>query len=170
MTTPFTPPEIVVTPPSGETIRPPEVPNDPVRQPCAWAPCTNNDEVCLSCGYCLQCDWEIFGAVRCTRCNWGSDCLAALGTVSWCTTHGMCASCCDCSGVISPAGMSGGACVRRGGNCTSGVCPTCSWCANCSWVAYGNVSCSGCHQCGDCLSKTGRDWNRSGGNTRCNGC
>jgi hypothetical protein len=162
----------VPTPPSGETIAPPGQENAPVVQPCAWGPCPNNDEVCLSCGYCHQCDWEIFGAIRCTRCNWSTDCLAAY-LQGWSAANSLCTACANATGGAggnAPSGMSSGTCVRQGGSCSSGVCPGCSFCANCSWILYGHVSCAGCFNCGDCLSKAGRDWNRSAGTVRCSGC
>jgi hypothetical protein len=131
---------------------------------CTFAGCSRtNVPTCPCCGYCRQCEWQYFGIIHCTSCQWGGDCLASEGTaIDWCSQHNQCHSCCGCgpnANIVLPgtATIAGRLCVY----CSERVhCSACSVpvCGDCNWIRFGVVTCPGCRRDGDCISAANGTW------------
>ena len=54
---------------------------------CGRDGCSKTGNLCHRCSWCLECEWEYYGVIRCARCKWGGDCLTRA------TATTVCASC-----------------------------------------------------------------------------
>jgi hypothetical protein len=157
--------------------------------------CSSAAGVCHSCGYCRSCEWVFFGVIHCQRCQWGTDCIAALRgraetdgrqAIRWCnssqggTRIHQCTACCVAVGghctSLDDASFAHGDVQTRPVPCSfecgrESVClANCTHCpvdvcARCSWRGFGIIVCRGCSRTTDCISASGDTWNYT--NHRC---
>jgi hypothetical protein len=119
--------------------------------------CEQINAVCHSCGYCDLCEFEIFGIVHCSGCNWGGDCLSAAG-INWCYTCFICELCCEnysehsaleCP-IIADYDRQCVLCDRFGV-----ACDLCDVCAECNRFGFGILTCLDCFRSMDCIARIG---------------
>ncbi|MCL2036604.1 MAG: hypothetical protein FWG83_04365 [Oscillospiraceae bacterium] len=133
------------------------------RLPGSCIDCGGTDEICeaADCQVCVNCDWAIYGVIRCNGCLQGADCLNKAGK-SWCAD---CFTCEDCCGCGSPPSLTSPGAYVQPLNCAfckkEGVgCVLCSWCLDCNWEHDSHLNCRECSSCMSCLVVNGIEWCR----------